>query len=82
MSTTNKFEAELKQMTDDEVLKVIEGFIANTECKGVEENLAQIQIAYNELNERMSRFWDNEEAIKTQDEENVYDMLEKMNGFC
>ena len=82
MSTTNKFVAELKEMTDDQVLKVIEGFIVNTECKGVEDELANLQLAYNELNQRMSRFWDNEEAIKTQDEENVYDMLDKMNSFC
>jgi len=81
MNEIEKFEAELKEMTDDEVLKVIENFFANTQYKGVEENSKELQIAKNELDCRMSRHWYDEEIARTQGNKINYS-FDRMNQFC
>ena len=77
MNAIEIFEAELKTMTDDQILTIIENFITNTKCDGVDENSKNLQIAYNELDKRMSNFDEYDENIfKNQGEENMYSELD------
>ncbi len=83
----SKFEAELKTMTDDQVLNVIEDFITNTKCNGVDDNSKNLQLAYDELDKRMCDFDEYDDDVDVEDDRNkgekeTYDMLDRMNDFC
>jgi len=74
----------LRTMDDDQLLTTLEREMANYDCNSVEYNALYHQTIMDEIGARIDRnYYDSdEESPKTKDEENVYDILDRMNQFC